>query len=74
MDSNLQAGDVVHISWGTYWNRRYQTNTMNNNYLMTPHVEWGLSTVSKYDEQTHTYEFIVDDPHVYMMKCIEHGW
>lgn len=73
MDSRaVQVGDLVRIAYEEYWKRK-QTSEVEGS-MLAHHVAWGLSPINKYHQTTDTYEFMVMDPHVYMLKCIEYGW
>jgi hypothetical protein len=73
MDSRVvQVGDVVLIEYQEYWSRKRKHDTQGN--MIKHHTEWGLGPINKYNHTTSTYELMVFDPHVYMLKCIEYGW
>jgi hypothetical protein len=73
MDSRVvQAGDVVLIEYQEYWSRRRKHDTQGN--MIKHHTEWGLGPINKYNQSTNTYELMVVDPRMYMLKCIEYGW
>ena len=73
MDSRaIHAGDVVYIVYEEYWSRKRKHDTTGN--TLKHHTEWGLGPINKYHHDTHVYELMVIDPHVYMLKCIEYGW
>lgn len=73
----MQVGDVIMLTNEEYWKRRYTARSIpweEDKYLLAPHVEWGLSAHVKYHDETNSYEFVVQDPRLYLLKCIEYGW
>jgi hypothetical protein len=75
MDSKakvVKAGDLVHIEYDEYWDRKKTLNIQGN--MLAHHTAWGLASINKFNPTTNMYELMVVDPHVYMMKCIEYGW